>query len=84
MKCFERLRSTDDTVSVALHIALTYLEQPKSYVRVFFINVGSAFNTIIPLNIVFKLNNLEIDMDLYSWIMDFLTNRPPPIIPWEK
>ncbi len=69
-------RSTDDAVSIALHTALTHLEQPDSYVRMLFIDFSSAFNTVIPHKLVCKLSDLGIDAALCAWIMDFLTNRP--------
>ncbi len=69
-------RSTDDAVSIALYTALTHLEQPNRYVRIVFIDFGSAFNTVIPHKLVCKLSDLGIDAALCAWIMDFLTNRP--------
>jgi len=69
-------RSTDDSVSIALHTALTHLEQPNSYVRMLFIDFSSTFNTVRPHKLVCKLSNLGIDAALCVWIMDPLTNRP--------
>ncbi len=39
--------STNDTISTALHSALTHLDTKDSYVRMLFIDFSSAFNTII-------------------------------------
>jgi hypothetical protein len=39
-----RNRSTDDAISIALHIALSHLDRRKIYVRLLFIDYSSAFN----------------------------------------
>ncbi|KAK3573263.1 hypothetical protein QTP86_019238, partial [Hemibagrus guttatus] len=41
-------RFTDDAITTTLHLALTYLDNKDSYVRMLFIDFSSAFNTIIP------------------------------------
>ncbi len=83
MNCFERLiiayrlnRSTDDVISTTLHLALTHLEQKVSYVRMLFIDFSSAFNTIIPQQLIHKPNLLGLITSLCNWILDFLTARP--------
>ncbi len=45
-------RSTDDAISTTLHLALTHLEEKDSYVRMLFIDFSSAFNTIIPQQLI--------------------------------
>ncbi|KAL0154309.1 hypothetical protein M9458_050422 [Cirrhinus mrigala] len=87
MKCFERLvmhdiqfayrpnRSMDDAISSTLHLALAHLEQKDSYVRMLFIDFSSAFNTIIPQQLIHKLNLLGLNTSLCNWILDFLTGR---------
>ena len=45
-------RSTDDTFSITLHTALTHLDERNTYVRMLFINYSSAFNTILPSNLI--------------------------------
>ncbi|KAI2665140.1 hypothetical protein H4Q32_021349 [Labeo rohita] len=72
-------RSTDDAISSTLHLALTHLEQKDSYVRVLFIDFSSAFNTIIPQQLIHKLNLLGINASLCNWILDFLTGRPQSV-----
>ncbi len=44
--------STDDAISSTLHLALTHLENKDSYVRMLFIDFSSAFNTIIPQQLI--------------------------------
>ncbi|KAL0150016.1 hypothetical protein M9458_054675, partial [Cirrhinus mrigala] len=68
-------RSTDDAISSTLHLALTHLEQKDSYVRMLFIDF-SSFNTIIPQQLIHKLNLLGLNTTLCNWILDFLTGRP--------
>uniref|UniRef100_A0A6I8SKL5 Reverse transcriptase domain-containing protein n=1 Tax=Xenopus tropicalis TaxID=8364 RepID=A0A6I8SKL5_XENTR len=69
-------RSTDDAIAIALHTALSHLDQRNTYVRMLFIDCSSAFNTIVPSRLVMKLRDLNIGSSLCSWILDFLTNRP--------
>ncbi len=68
-------RSTDDAISTTLHLALTHLENKESYVRMLFIDFSSAFNTIIPQQLINKLNLLGLNNSLCNWILDFLTGR---------
>ncbi|KAL0160672.1 hypothetical protein M9458_044397, partial [Cirrhinus mrigala] len=72
-------RSTDDAISSTLHLALTHLEQKDSYVRMLFIDFSSAFNTIIPQQLINKLNLLGLNTSLCNWILDFLTGRPQSV-----
>ncbi len=69
-------RSTDDAISSTLHLALTHLENKDSYVRMLFIDFSSAFNTIIPQQLINKLNLLGLNNSLCNWI---LTGRPQSV-----
>ncbi len=71
--------STDDAISYTLHLALTHLESKDSYVRILFIDFSSAFNTIIPQQLINKLNLLGLNNSLCNWILDFLTRRPQSV-----
>ncbi len=71
-------RSTDDAISTTLHLALTHLENKDSYVRMLFIDFSLAFNTIIPQQLINKLNLLGLN-SLCNWILDFLTGRPQTV-----
>ncbi len=66
-------RSTDDAISSTLHLALTHLENKDSYVRMLFIDFSLAFNTIIPQQLINKLNLLGLNNSICNWILDFLT-----------
>ncbi len=48
---------------------------PNTYVRVLFVDYKSAFNTIIPVKLFDKLEQLGIQHYLAFWILDFLQNR---------
>ncbi len=72
-------RSTDDAISSTLHLALTHLENKDSYVRMLFIDFSSAFNTIIPQQLINKLNLMGLNNSLCNWILDFLTGRPQSV-----
>ncbi len=72
-------RSMDDAISSTLHLALTHLENKDSYVRMLFIDFSSAFNTIIPQQLINKLNLLGLNNSLFNWILDFLTGRPQSV-----
>ncbi len=72
-------RSTDDAISSTLYLALTYLENKDSYVRMLFIDFSSAFNTIIPQHLINKLSLLGLNNSLCNWILDFLTGRPQSV-----
>ncbi|KAI4880495.1 hypothetical protein NFI96_000640, partial [Prochilodus magdalenae] len=72
-------RSTDDTISTTLHLALTHLDNRDTCVRMMFIDFSSAFNTIIPQHLIRKLNLLGLNTSLSNWILDFLTGRPQSV-----
>ena len=69
-------RSTDDSISIALHTALSHLEKRNTYVRMLFIDNSSAFNTIVPSKLITKLMTLGLNASLCNWILDFLMGRP--------
>ncbi|KAI4892187.1 hypothetical protein NFI96_026690 [Prochilodus magdalenae] len=76
---YRRNRSTEDAISAALHIVLSHLDCQSSYVRMLFINFSSAFNTVIPSKLIYKLSQLGISTSLCNWILDFLTDRPQSV-----
>ena len=58
-----------------LHLTLSHLEQKNTYSRLLFIDFSSAFNTIIPQQLVEKLQLLKVDNGICSWVYNFLTQR---------
>ncbi|KAK3537275.1 hypothetical protein QTP70_007002 [Hemibagrus guttatus] len=57
-------RSTDDAISTTLHLSLTHLDNKDTYVRMLFIDFSSAFNTIIPQQLIEKLILLGLNTSL--------------------
>ena len=72
-------RSTEDAICSVLHPALTHLENADSHVRMLFIDFSSAFNTIIPQQLICKLDQLGLNTSLCNWILDFLSERPQAV-----
>ena len=68
-------RSTEDAISTMLHLTLSHLEQKNTYARLLFIDFSSAFNTIIPQQLVEKLQLLKVDNSICNWVYNFLTQR---------
>ncbi len=70
-------RSTDDAISQVLHSSLTRIDSNnENYVSLLFIDYSSAFNTIIPIKLAFKLTYLGLNSSLCDGFQDFLTSRP--------
>ncbi len=70
-------RSTDDDISHVLHSSLTHIDsQNGNYVKLLFIDYSSAFNTLVPIKLAFKLTDRGLNSSLCDWIQDFLTGRP--------
>ncbi len=70
-------RSTDDAISHVLNSSLTHIDSKNgNYVRLLFNDYSSAFNTIVPIKLAFKLIDLGLNSSLCDWIQDFLTSRP--------
>ncbi|XP_060763541.1 uncharacterized protein fbrsl1 isoform X7 [Neoarius graeffei] len=72
-------RSTDDAISTALHSALTHLDTKDSYMWMLFLDFSSTFNTIIPQQLIQKLDCLGLNTSLCNWLLDFLTGRPQAV-----
>ena len=72
-------RSTGDAISIALRNALSHLDKRNTYVRMLFIDYGSAFNTIVPSKIITKLRTQGLNTSLCNWILDpGLPDGPSP------
>uniref|UniRef100_A0A3B5QGF3 Reverse transcriptase domain-containing protein n=1 Tax=Xiphophorus maculatus TaxID=8083 RepID=A0A3B5QGF3_XIPMA len=73
---YRQNRSTEDAVSIALHSVLSYLDSKNTYARLLFLDFSSAFNTVIPSQLITKLTDLGISPLMCNWLLDFLTSRP--------
>jgi len=68
-------RSVDDAVNMGLHYVLQYLDRPRAYMRILFVDICSAFNTIFPNLLLPKLTQLFVPTSICQWINSFLTDR---------
>ncbi|TWW55978.1 hypothetical protein D4764_09G0010280 [Takifugu flavidus] len=66
----------DDAVIYLLQRAYFSLDRLNTTVRVMFFDFSSAFNTIQPRLLRAKLEKMQMDAPLVSWIEDYLTGRP--------
>ncbi|KAI4902472.1 hypothetical protein NFI96_003096 [Prochilodus magdalenae] len=66
----------EDAIIYLLNRVYSHLDKPASTVRVMFFYFSSAFNTIQPALLGDKLNVMQVDAPLVSWIVDYLTGRP--------
>ncbi len=70
-------RPNRSTISQVLHSSLSHIDSKNgNYIRLLFIDYSSAFNTIVPIKLAFKLSDLDLNTSLCDWIQDFLTGRP--------
>ena len=65
----------EDAVSLGIHSILQHLESPGNYAKVLFIDYSSAFNTIVPSKLFYKLQNMGVQNSLCHWILDFLYSK---------
>jgi len=68
-------RSVEDALITMLNLIFEHLERPKSYVRVLFADLSSAFNTIKPHILARKLLALNVSREIVLWVLNFLTDR---------
>lgn len=73
MKCFEGLASQ------TLPTTLDPIQFNSPTWTMLFINLSSAFNSIILSNLITELSDLDINTSLCTWILDSLTNRPQSV-----
>ncbi len=62
-------RSTEDAICVAMHAALSHLEKPNTYIRMLFVDYSSAFNTIVPSQLINKLHALGLTPSTCNWLL---------------
>ena len=68
-------RSVDDAVNIALRHVLKHLDTAGCYARIMFLDFSSAFNTIFPPILEYRLFVLQVPFSTCRWISDFLSNR---------
>jgi hypothetical protein len=65
-------RSTDDSISTALHTALSHLDKRNTYVRMLFSSYSSAFNT----KLITKLSTLDPELPGHLQVERVGSNTP--------
>lgn len=65
-----RAHRVDDAIITLLHNIYGHLDNCKSYVRTLFIDFSSAFDSIRPQSLVYKLQHLKANPHLALWITD--------------
>ena len=65
----------DDAVLTLLHTLQEHLEKLGTKARLLFIDFSSAFNTIQPHLLMYKLMNMNVNAKLILWIQSFLCDR---------
>lgn len=62
---YKQNRSVEDAISIALNSVFKNLDKGKSYARMLFIDYSSAFNSMVSLKLIHKLN--ELNDNIYKW-----------------
>ena len=68
-------RNVEDACIILINNILKHLEEKRTYARLLFIDFSSAFNTIQPHIMVRKLLDIDVNVHIVAWVLDFLTNR---------
>lgn len=79
MKCFEKLVISHFIVSLPSTMDPHHLDNNNTYIRMLYTDFTSAFNKVVPSNLIAKLSDLGICTSMCSWILDFITNRPQSV-----
>ena len=66
----------DDAIIYLLQEAYSFLDRPNTTFPVMFFDFSSTFNTIQPRLLKAKLENMQVDSPLVTWVDDYLTGRP--------
>ena len=72
---YKEKRSVEDATLILLNAIAKHLETPKCYARALFIDFSSAFNTIQPHLLAQKLLDMNVNVSIVSWVLDFMTDR---------
>ena len=72
---YRKNKSTEDATLLLTDYICKHLELNKTYVRTLFIDYSSAFNTIIPCELIKKLLELNTSPSICLFILDFLSDR---------
>ena len=73
-------RGVEDATLSLLNNITTHLDYSSTSVRILFMDMSSAFNTIQHHVLLEKLANLKINASLILWIREFLRDRPQRVL----
>ena len=73
---YQPKRSVEDALIVFSNYIFSHLDNANTYCRILFIDFSSALNTIKLHLLVNKPNNFNVNEDIISWVLEFLSNRP--------
>ena len=73
-------RGVEDATLSLLHNVTTHLDSTGTSVRILFMDMSSAFNTIQHHILLQKLSDLKIHTNLILWIKEFLRDRPQRVL----
>jgi len=71
---YKQHRGVDDAILTLLHGTYSHLEKPRSFIRLFFVDFSSAFNTVQPHLMGQKVLLMDVNPHLILWILSFLTD----------
>lgn len=69
-------RGTEDATLTLINTVASHLQQKSAFVRILFIDLTSAFNTMRTDILIGRLSTLGVNGGLIHWFRDFLTDRP--------
>ena len=67
-------RGTDDAANILVQLILKYLDKPKAYARLLFIDFSLTFNLIQPHTLLSKLKQMNVNPYIIKWYHSFLTD----------
>ena len=73
-------RGVEDATLSLLHNVTHHLDSANTSVRILFMDMSSAFNTIQHHILLQKLVDLKINTNLILWIREFLKDRPQRVL----
>ena len=69
-------RGVEDASLALLDNVTRHLDSQHSFVRILFMDLSSAFNTVNINTLLHHLQQLQVNPKLMLWIKEFLMNRP--------
>ena len=77
---YKAKRGVEDATLTLLNVISQHLDSSGSCVRILFMDLSSAFNTIQPHLLIKKLLDLQANHSIILWIRSFLCDRPQRVM----